>query len=139
MRRLDSEIDIEIEDENGEKKKYTLRYDLNALAKFEEIYDKAILEVFAPSLDEHGNMMVDRFGKPLNLNLRIGMLRDMIWVGMLARQPDITQDEVGAMFDPREIDEIFTNNVISAVSASNKQVFPPDPVVEKERKAHPKK
>ena len=86
MKKLKNETDVELTDENGETKVYKLRYDLNALADFEEIYDKGILEIFAPSIDDEGRIILDQDGMPVNLNFRVGMLRRSKAIGCLLLQ-----------------------------------------------------
>jgi hypothetical protein len=124
MRKLKSEIDIDVEGDDGEMKTYTLRYDLNALDAFENIYDKSILEVFSPSIDENGTMMTDSKGQPLNLNFRIGMIRNLIYVGLMAHHPEITKEDVGNMFDLNEANENIMPKIADAIALSNRQRFP---------------
>jgi hypothetical protein len=124
MRKLKSEVDVELEGDDGKRRMYTLRYDLNALATFEDIYDQSFLEIFSPSLDENGNLMVDETGQPINVSFRIGMIRDLIWVGLMARHPEIEKDTVGSMFDVKEATEQIMPKITEALALSNQEEFP---------------
>jgi hypothetical protein len=124
MRKLKSEIDVEVENEAGEIEIYTLRYDLDALDAFENIYDKSILEIFSPAISEDGVMMTAPDGSPLNTNFRIGMIRNLIWVGLLARHPDISKEDVGHMFDLAEANQSIMPKIAQAIAISNQTRFP---------------
>jgi hypothetical protein len=124
MRKLKSEIEVELEGDDQEKRMYTLRYDLNALDTFEELYNMSILEIFSPSIDDKGNIMVDADGQPLNVKFRIGMVRDLIWVGLMAHHPEIDRKTVGSMFDIGEANETIMPKITAALALSNKSQFP---------------
>lgn len=130
MKKLKSEVNIDFEDENGISKEYTLRYDLNALDAFEELYNKSLLEVFGPSIDDSGNMIVDQEGQPINIKFRVGMIRDLIWVGLIAYHPEITRKEVGAMFDVNEANEYLLPKITEALALSNRSQFPVEKITE---------
>lgn len=138
MKKLKNETDVELTDENGETKVYKLRYDLNALADFEEIYDKGILEIFAPSIDDEGRIILDQDGMPVNLNFRVGMLRDLIWVGLKARQSELSREDVGAMFDLSDADKIMPF-VTEAIAMSNRQRVPKEKMEKVEGQERQKK
>jgi hypothetical protein len=137
MKKLKNEVLVEATDENGEPKTYKLRYDLNALADFEDLYDKSILEIFSPSINAEGKFVLDEAGMPVNVSFRIGMLRDLIWVGLKARQPELTRKNVGAMFDLSDTDAIMPH-ITEALAMSNRQRVPKEDIVE-EGKDRPKK
>ena len=125
MKHLKNEIEIELTDENGELKKFNLRYDLNALDQFETLYNKSILQMFKPSIDDEGRMIVNSDGMPVNIDFRVGMIRDLLWVGLQARHPEITREGFGAMLELEEATDLLPQ-VTEAIGLSNKQRFPPE-------------
>ena len=124
MRKLKSEIDLDVEGDDGEITVYTLRYDLNALDDFENLYDKSILEVFSPTINDEGVLITTPDGKPVNINFRIGMIRNLIWVGIKAHHPEITKEDVGSMFDLSEANETIMPKIAQALALSNQTRFP---------------
>ena len=129
MKHLKNEIDIVLTGENDEPRTFTLRYDLNAIDAFENLYNKSILEIFKPSIDEQGRMVVDQNGMPVNLEFRVGMIRDLLWVGIKSYHPTVTRDEFGSMLDLEEASELLPQ-VTEAIGLSNKQRFPPEKLAE---------
>jgi hypothetical protein len=138
MKHLKNEIEIQVADENDVMQTYHLRYDLNALDAFEELYQKSILEIFQPSVNEDGQMMVDADGMPINLNFRVGMIRDLLWVGLKARHPEIGREEFGSMLDLEEASELLPK-VTEALTISNRQRFPPEKLEDPKGGKRPKK
>jgi len=68
---------------------YFLRYDLNALVELEEAYE---------NIEEAFNFETNPKGA-------IGKLRKVLFVGLRANHPDITEKEVGGMFTVENLSE----------------------------------
>jgi len=129
-------IVLERDDDGNPLKERKLCYTLKALAAFEDKYNKSIAEVFSPTRDEHGQVMTDENGQPLNMSFRFGMLIDLIWVGLLRDDPTITPDIVGDNLTSEDMIEVLPL-ILNAISASNVTRFP-EASVQKDKKAKPK-
>lgn len=68
---------------------YTLRYTLNALAELEDRYGS-----------------VDAAFEAMNKN-SIKAIRCVLWAGLIAEQPDLTEMQVGALIDTDTITELM--------------------------------
>jgi len=77
-------VKIEVDDET-----YYLRYDLNALVELEEAYD---------NIEEAFNFEENPKGA-------IGKLRKVLFVGLSANHPNITEEDVGGMFTVENLGE----------------------------------
>jgi hypothetical protein len=82
LRKKSVEITV---DENT----YYLRYDLNALVELEDAYD---------NIEKAFNFEENPVGA-------IGKLRKVLFVGLRANHPEITEDEVGGMFTVENLGE----------------------------------
>jgi hypothetical protein len=89
-------VEIKVEGET-----YHLRYDLNALIKLEDAYEN-IQEAFSFEENPVGAM---------------GKLRKVLWVGLNANHPSITEEEVGEMFTIENIAE-FQEAIGTAMNAA---------------------
>lgn len=81
-------------------KTYNLHYDMNAFAELEEIYGsvKAAMDKLAAG--------------------KISVVRDVLWVGLIHENEELTRKEVGKLFDLSEIEElseIINEAVVKAV------------------------
>lgn len=84
-------------------KTHRLRYDLNALAALEERLGLKSLTDFE------------------NLEVRIGTIRTMLWAGLLHENPDLTEQEVGAMVDGSNMNEVVEGVTRALVESFGKQ------------------
>lgn len=75
-------------------KDYTLRFNLNAVA---EIGDRLGLEIRLAHINE------DLLERPLPLRAP----RTILWAGLLHENKDLTEEEVGDMFDVEDLQEIM--------------------------------
>lgn len=89
-------IEIEVDDEV-----YFLRYDLNALVTLEEAYGD-IEQAFDFDEDASG---------------AIGKLRKVLHVGLKANHPDLSEEDVGAMFTMENLND-FQNAVGKAMETA---------------------
>lgn len=71
-----------------------LRYDLNALA---EIGDRLDIQIRISRINE------DLLERPLPLKA----FRTVIWAGLVHEDPDLTEEQVGAMVDVGELPEVM--------------------------------
>lgn len=84
-----------------DKEIYFLRYDLNALVELENAYD---------NIEEAFNFEENPKGA-------IGKLRKVLFVGLQANHPEITEKEVGAMFTVENLGE-FQEAIAKAMDAA---------------------
>ena len=66
------------------------------------------------------------------------MLRDLIWVGLKARQSELSREDVGAMFDLSDADKIMPF-VTEAIAMSNRQRVPKEKMEKVEGQERQKK
>jgi hypothetical protein len=102
-------IAIEVDD-----KTLYLRYDLNALVTLEEAYGD-IEQAFDFDEDSTG---------------AIGKLRKVLHVGLLANQPDLTEEDVGALFTMENL-----NDFQEAVGKAMETAMPEEVADQKKAKA----
>jgi len=89
-------VEITIEDDT-----YFLRYDLNALVELEEAYE---------NIEEALNFEENPKGA-------IGKLRKVLYVGLKANHPDISERDVGALFTVENLPE-FQEAIAKAMDAA---------------------
>ena len=89
-------VEITIEDDT-----YFLRYDLNALVMLEDAYD---------NIEEALNFEENPKGA-------IGKLRKVLYVGLMANHPDISEDDVGGLFTVENLSD-FQDAIAKAMDAA---------------------
>ena len=68
-------------------KERSLRYDLNAMEKFEDVTGKSLADP-----------------KTLQENIRIKDMKALLWVGLLFEDPSLTLEQLGSMVDTDNLD-----------------------------------
>ena len=84
-----------------EKETYFLRYDLNALVELEDAYDN----------------IEDALNFEENPKGAIGKLRKVLYVGLKANHPDISEKDVGGLFTVENLPE-FQEAIAKAMDAA---------------------
>lgn len=74
---------------------YTLCYSINALCNLEEKLDKPIAEI------------IDTLGKKEGKNIKLGLVRSLVWAGLLEKMPDVTPEKAGEIIQEGGVDAVL--------------------------------
>lgn len=126
MGRIENEVPIVLEwDKEGKPiRERKLCYTLRSLMRFEDKYGKSFAELFEPSRDEKGEIIVDADGNPTNIKFTIDMVAYLVYIGLVKDDPELTVESVADMIDVADMPVVLPM-VLDAVGFGNKTHFPP--------------
>jgi hypothetical protein len=121
MKTRDSIIDASVPLRLGGRD-YTMRYRAYAFIAYAEALDRDLLA----DIREIGRS-VSEIGRSGEENAGIGKLfvrvRDVLWAGLIDDQPDLKREEVGRLFNVRDLNEI-TPAILGALRLSLPEAAP---------------
>jgi hypothetical protein len=98
------EVSIEYQNNEGVLRSYTLCFPINSIVRLEEV---------------SGNNFISITKDLMQGNISIKMIRQILWAGLIAKQPTMTQEAVGEI-----IDEVGLQEMINKINESFEAAFP---------------